>query len=240
MTMRPNPDQVNQTTKSRLGIIWGAILIGLFGIAAGAAFLLLLLPALLAPPPSQAPAYDMFSSGEVTTKVDPARDRLLVSEDGQVALHVPIGAVPVIGTLVMQPRDYNLIPIREEGSIERIRAVDILMLDANGEIVQSPTFDPELLLCFRLSADLQKARDADSHSVMIQRFDERPQVLKWEDLAVGPGWDSDQICSTLTHLSILALAVDQGLDPRESSPFDQDVPSSERGPYSLPEDRESQ
>lgn len=238
--MRSNTDQEAQTKKAHYRIIWGAILVGMFGLAAVLAVRLLLLPTLLAPPPSQAPAYDMFSSGEVVTKVDPARDWLLISEDGQVALLVPVGAVPAIGTLVMQPRDYELIPFRAEGSIERVRAVDILMLDANGEIVQSPAFDPRLLLCFRLSAELQKARDSGSQSIRIQRFDERPQVLKWDDLAVVPGWESNQICSTLNHLSILALAVDRGQDPTKLPPVNQEIPTSEPGPYSLPQDRDGQ
>ena len=238
--MRSPSEHDPQTKRPRYQIVWGAILIGVFGLAAVAAVLLLLLPTLLAPPLSQAPAYDMFSSGEVSTKVDPARDWLLISEDGQVALLVPVGAVPAIGTLVMQPRDYELIPARTEGSIERIRAVDILMLDANGKVVQSPAFDPQLLLCFRMSAELQKARDTGSQSVKIQRFDERPEVLKWDDLAVVPGWESNQICSTLNHLSILALAVDRGQDPTELPPVNQEIPTSEPGLYSLPEDRDGQ
>ena len=240
MTIRSNPDQEPQTKKSWYQIIWGAILVGMFGLSAVLAVRLLLLPTLLAPPLSQAPAYDMFSSGEVATKVDPARDWLLISEDGLVALLVPVGAVPAIGTLVMQPRDYELIPVRTEGSIERVRAVDILMLDANGEIVQSPTFDPQLLLCFRLSADLQSVRDSGSQSVKIQRFDQRPHELKWEDLALVLGWESNQICSTLNHLSIVALAVDRRHEPTESPPIDQEIPTSEPGFYSLPEDRDSQ
>jgi len=238
MSMRSHPDKETQTKKSRYQIIWGAILVGMFGLAAVLAVRLFLLPTLLAPPPSQAPAYDMFSSGEVSTQVDPAQDRLLISEDGQVALLIPVGAVPVSGTLVMQPRDYELIPARVEGSIERIKAVDILMLDASGKIVQSPTFDPQLLLCFQLSSELQKARDTGTQSVKIQRFDEKPEALKWDDLAVVRGWESTQICSTLNHLSILALTVDYGFDPTELPPVNQENPTSEPGLYSLPEDRD--
>ena len=238
--MSSHTDQDAQTKTPRYQIIWGAILVGIFGLAAVAAVFLLLLPTLVAPPPSQAPAYDMFSSGEVSANVDPAQDLLLISEDGQVALRIPVGSAPAIGALIMQPRNYELIPARAEGPIERIRAVDILMLDANGEIVRSPEFDPQLLLCFRLSPELQKARDTGSQSVMIHRFDETPEILEWDNLAVVPGWESDQICATLDHLSILALAVDFGAEPTATPRHDQATPSGYRGPYpySLPDDRD--
>lgn len=229
--MGSKTERGNQPKKSRLGLALGAILVGVFVATAGAATLLLLLPPLLAPPLTQAPAYDMFSSGEVSTEVGPERDRLLVSEDGRVALYVPAGATRGIGTLILQPREPELIPMRKEGSVERIRAVDILMLDVNGEILSSTTFDPELLLCFRLTDDLQKAREADSRSVMIQRFDERPEKLNWEDLSVGPGWDSDQACASLNYPSILALAVDQRL---KFGGLNEGTPSGNGDPYSLP------
>ena len=114
------------------------------------------------------------------------------------------------------------------------------MLDTNGEIVQSPAFNPQLLLCFRLSSELQRARDTSSQSVKIQRFDERPAVLEWADLAVVRGWESNQVCSTLNHLSILALAVDHGLDPTESPLINQEILTSEPGLYSVPEDRDDE
>lgn len=183
-----------------------SVLLTIFGVVAIAITVtILLLPPLLSPPPEPGPIYDLFDYGELSASLDPGIDRLLETHDGQVALYVPVGAYAGAGTMVIQPRDSQFVPLSAEGPVERIRAVDLLILDLDGNLVEAPHFEVELLLCFRLSIELQTMRQADGGSLGVQRFDEGQ--LNWLDLSTGPGWDHDQICATIDHLSIFALRI---------------------------------
>jgi hypothetical protein len=118
--------------------------------------------------------------------------------------------------LVMQPRDLEFVPILIDVEVERVKAVDLLILDAAGEIVPRPAFDADLLLCFRLSDELKRMQTEDAEAVAVQRFDD--QELVWLALPTGPGWTHDQICATINHLSIFALAVRHPSDPASPEP----------------------
>lgn len=191
-----------------------------------AAVLLLLLPPLLSPPPEPGPIYDLFEFGEISAPLDPGVDRLLETDDGQVSLYVPVGAYGGSGTMVLQPRGVEFVPLSVEEQVERIMAVDLMIVDNQGVLVESPTFDVELLLCFRLSEQLQARRQDDLESVGIQRFDE--DSLAWLDLHTGPGWDPDQICGTIDHLSIFALTI------RHPEPTQTPTPQVKEGPTGTP------
>lgn len=183
-----------------------SVLLAVLAVAAVAiAALILLLPPLLSPPPEPGPIYDLFEYGEVSAPLDPGVDRLLQTDDQQVALYVPVGAYAGSGTIVLQPRDLQFVPLRVEGSLERVRAVDLLIVDPQGNLVESPSFDVELLLCFKLTDEQQAFQEQDPQSIGIQHFDET--ALNWSDLATGPGWEHEQICATIDHFSMFALTV---------------------------------
>jgi hypothetical protein len=181
------------------------------------ALALVLIPLRL-PPPSPGPGYQAFSSsffGEVGVDLDPAKDHLLLSEDELVTVYVPVGAYEEGGRLVLQPRDVGMIPERVDEGAERVLAVDLLIVGEQGEIVEEPHFNQSLLLCFDTSGIQTES------SMSIQRYEQG-----WNDLPTGPGWQLDQVCATLDHLSIIALTI-QVVEPTATPP---DAPKSQPTP----------
>lgn len=235
----PKKSKASKRPRSRFDAGWAfsGLIAVLFILALVIGALVLLVPPLLSPPPTPGPVYQLFNFGEVSTLLDPGRDQLLELRNRQAALYVPVGAYPSVGTLVMQPRDLEFVPIQSDARNERLMAIDLLILDPNGEIVDRPAFDSDLLLCFRLTEELQAMRSERTESVTVQQFDE--QELVWQDIPTGPGWEHDQICATIEHLSIFALTVVQPAESDEPEAELKVAPTSTPEPlelYGLPQE----
>jgi len=85
--------------------------------------------------------------------------------------------------------------------------VDLLVLDSNGQVEGNVAFDQPILVCFRLTPDLETLRQANPAAVSIQWFDDQPEALAWVDMAGRPGWVQGQLCTSVDHLSLFALVV---------------------------------
>jgi hypothetical protein len=191
--------------KPRRALRW--ILIVLIAVAGIALVVVLVLPFLQMPPPVAGPAYELPIVAEANASLDPARDALLESADRIVAVYVPAGAYPAGGTLVLQSRRADLVPFQSEGRTDRIFAVDLLVLGPEMQVVSPAEFAQAILVCFRIDENLDSLRRADPTAVVIQQFDERPEVLAWADQVTGPGWEERMLCTGTTHLSLFALAI---------------------------------
>jgi hypothetical protein len=153
-------------------------------------------------------------------------DVLLETADGAVSVYVPAGAYPYSGTLVIQTRRPELVPFQMADGIERVRSADVLVLNDAREVVPGILFTQQILVCFRLDEALQALREQDPSAVTIDRFNDRPDRLAWEQLEAGPGWEAGQMCASVDHLSLFALSVRR----LSGSPTPQLFPTAGREP----------
>lgn len=192
------------------------MLVGLICVAVIALVVVLVLPFVRMPPPVAGPVYELPIVAEASAALDPARDVLLESVDRVVSVYVPAGASPAGGTLLLQSRRADLVPFQTEGPIERIAAVDLLVIGPEMQVVSPVEFAQSILVCFRLDENLEALRQSDPSAVVIQQFDERPEALAWVDQVTGPGWEERMVCTGTTHLSLFALAVRFPAPPTET------------------------
>jgi len=182
-------------------------LIAAVGAVVIAAVALLTLPFLLAPPPDGSGGYDLPILAEASARLGPDANVLLETRDGAVAVFAPMGSYTQTGTLIIQTRRPELVPFQAEPGVQRVQAVDLLVLDSSGQVKGDVVFDQPILVCFRLTSDLEARRQADPAAVSIQWFDDQPEALTWVDMPVRPGWMVDQLCTSVDHLSLFALVV---------------------------------
>jgi hypothetical protein len=168
--------------------------------------ILLTLPTLFFPPSELASPYDIFSLAEVSEELDSSRDHLLVALEGNVELYLPERVDLGEGNLVILPRQDEFVPERVETDVLRNLAIDIFLVRPNGDLVNSISFDPAMLLCFTLDAQDIEDRSAGITLYEVQRYEEEGVDSVWVSLDPAPGWREDQTCSTLNHLSLYALA----------------------------------
>jgi hypothetical protein len=177
------------------------------GVVVIAACALLTLPFLLTAPPDDSGGYDLPILAEASARLAPDANVLLETRDGAVAVFAPMGSYAQTGTLIIQTRRPELVPFQVEQGVERIQAVDLLVLDSNGQVKGNVIFDQPILVCFRLTPDLEALRQADGGAVSIQWFDDQPEALAWVDMPGRPGWLQGQLCTAVDHLSLYALVV---------------------------------
>lgn len=205
----PKGEQSTQKFSLPVPVSWiGIAIVAIFIVG----FLILSVPPLLSPPPQDSPpAYQAFATNDASAKLDPSEEQLLTTPDGMVSLLLPVGAIQGQGTIIMQTRESGLIPRRIENKVERIRAVDLLMMDQDGEIIETAEFQEAALLCFKLDKELQSIRKKTPNAVDIQYYDERTEPPKWDDLKFSLQSNTVQVCTELEHLSIFALSVNRSL-----------------------------
>lgn len=184
--------------------------LGVASLVVIAACVALSAPMLLSPPPELEPGYALPTLGESSIALEANTDQLIFSADTDMAAFIPAGAYPGEGTLVLQTRDPELVPLRVDGGWERIRVVDLLVIGPSQETVAPTRLLQPALVCFKLSEDWDELRAVDPDLVAVERFEDREGSLGWVRLREAPGWEADQICGLTEHLSIFALAVNIG------------------------------
>ena len=187
----------------------------------------LTLPVLFSPP-IEGPSDGSNDDGGASTDLDPSRSHLVEMQDGSIAVFVPVQAFPAGGRLILQPRRSELIPDRISDQVERVLAVDVLVLDAGGEVVSNASFDIAPILCFRPNEYYRTMAEAGQSEIFVQRYADEQIPGSWVDLNHVMGWEGDQVCAGLDHLSLFALAY----KPSDASrlPFGGDDPPPETEP----------
>jgi hypothetical protein len=187
---------------------------------------ILTLPVLFSPP-VEGPSDGTIDVG-ASTDLDPSHSHLAETRDRSIAVFVPEQAFPAGGRLILQPRRPELIPDRISNRIERVLAVDLLVIDAAGEVVSDVTFNASPILCFRPNEYYRTMAEAGQSEIFVQRYDEGQIPVAWVKLDLVMGWEGDQVCAGLDHLSLFALAS----KPSDVSrlPFGGDDPPPEMEP----------
>ena len=192
--MEPTPVQPKKWV---LSAILTVVVIAVVGI--------LTLP-VLGLPPRDPLSSGSFDGGGTSTDLDPSRSHLAETRDRSIAVYVPEQAFPHGGRLIVQPRRAELIPDRVSNDIERLLAVDLLVIDASGDVISGVVFEAPPLLCFRLEENHQTLAFSGQAEINIQRFDDANVPWAWVDMPPVPGWEEQQVCAELDHLSLFALA----------------------------------
>jgi len=187
---------------------WRWFLFAFASVFAGL-IIILALPSLLSPPSELASPYELFSQAQVSEELDSGSDHLVTALDGDVELYIPKGVELGGGNLVILPRQDDFVPQRVETDSFRKFAVDIFLVRPNGDLV-TISFEPAMLICFRLDAQDMEDRSLGVARYEVQRYEEEQATLEWISLNPAPGWREDQVCSALNHLSLYALTVSPG------------------------------
>jgi hypothetical protein len=196
MSKQPEP-KASEPRGWALPAILTVLLIAVVGV--------LTLPMLSAPPQDALPG-GIFNGDGTSTDLDPSRSHLAETRDGMIAVYIPEQAYPFGGRLIVQPRRAELIPDRVSDEIERLLAVDLLVIDASGAVVSNVEFDVAPLLCFRPD-QYQEVRTAEGQAeILVQRYDDNQIPGDWVDLSSVMGWEDGLVCASLDHLSLFALA----------------------------------
>ena len=190
------------------------------------------LPSLFFPPSELASPYELFSLAQVSEELDPTRDHLVIALDGDVELYLPQGVDLGAGNLVILPRQDEFVPERVETDSFRKFAVDIFLVRPDGDLVNSISFEPAMLFCFRLDAQDLDDRSLGVAHYEVQRYEEERAISEWVTLDPVPGWREDQACSALNHLSLYALAVTPTISSTEP-PAAKDIESTPAIPPTL-------
>lgn len=209
--------------KEKRGNPLRVVLVGLILTATTVACALLTLPTLLLPPPTSEPPYSLALPWEASATLVPGADSMLVSQNGDVVLYLPVGAYQGGGLLVLQSRPPELTPFRIQDGYRREMAVDVLILSEEGQVLSGVALSQTALLCFSIGETWVGAMASDQAAVRIQYFDDRPEALNWQDLQIGPGWETGQLCASLDHLSLFAVALLEG--SLESAPHLDEPPA---------------
>jgi hypothetical protein len=181
------------------------IIVGLAALSFLVVIVALAIPSLAKPPADLNDPYEVFSLGDSSEILDPDSDHLVLNADERVAVYIPQGAQLGFGQFLILERRADFIPGRIEGDVERLHAVDLLIVRPDGELVGSVNFDTSLLLCFQLEGSERQEADQGAATFSIQRYEETAENAAWHTLESAPGWQEGQVCSALTHLSLYAL-----------------------------------
>jgi hypothetical protein len=193
--------------RSRRGLWPTWILTGLVSLVVLVTMALLILPPLLSPAPGPGPGYDVLALGEVRATMMPGDDTLLVTQDGIVAVYIPIGAFGEAGELLVKPRDLALTPLSVEGDVERFYPVDVFIEQEGGTTLAGGGFASPILVCYLLEPVLEAAFAENPEAIRIQAYVVEDSPARWETLPGAPGWLDNQICGTVDHLSLFSLAI---------------------------------
>ncbi len=108
--------------------------------------------------------------------------------------------------MIMKERRPELVPVRTDGTYSRQLAVDFLFLAPDGSVLTNVSLLNPVLLCFQLTEDQTDAREDDPSAIVVQYFDENVDPAEWLTLPPRAGWEGNQLCAELEHLSLFALA----------------------------------
>ena len=206
------PARRAETAVARAELAWAgvALVVLVFcGISA-----ILVLPPLLNPLPGQLPGYEITAFQGAAATMVPGDDLLLETHEGKVAVYVPQGAYAGHATLVLLPRPVELTPAGLEKAVQRFDAVDVSLAGPDGQPLFGQTFKRPILVCYLLNGLLKAKHEADPLSVTVQSYAEGASTGVWVDLPQAPGWLPGQVCGTVTHLSLFALAVRTPAEPK--------------------------
>jgi len=204
---------------------WRWFLFAFSSIVFAGLIILSALPSLLFPPSELASPYELFSLSQVSEELDSGRDHLVIALDGDVELYLPQGVDLGAGNLVILPRPDEFVPERVGRDRFLKFAVDIFLVRPDGNLVNSISFDPAILLCFRLDPQDLDDRSMGVAHFEVQRYDEERVISDWVTLDPVPGWREDQACSALNHLSLYTLAVTSTISSTEP-PAAKDIEST--------------
>jgi hypothetical protein len=220
---RPKPRRIRWLVFAVSSVVFAGLII------------LLALPTLFFPPSELASPYDLFSLAEVSEALDPSRDHLLIALEGNVELYLPEGVDLGEGNLVILPRQDEFVPKRAESEIYREFAVDIFLVRPNGDLINSISFEPAMLICFTLDIQDMNDRLSGIAHYEVQRYEEEGVDSVWVSLDPAPGWREDQACSTLNHLSLYALAI-RPILPATETPASKGIEASQTATPTLEAD----
>jgi hypothetical protein len=212
---------------------WRWVLFSFSSVVFAGLIILLALPTLFTPPSELASPYEVFSLARVSEELDATRDHLIMALDDVVALYIPEGVELGEGNIVILPRQDEFVPDRIDQDGFREYAIDIFLVRPNGDLVNSITFQPAMLLCFQLDAQDVQDRVLGVAQYDVQRYEEVQPNPGWVTLEPATGWQETQVCSALEHLSLYALAI-QPTSPATETAVPKSIDSTET-PTSTPE-----
>jgi hypothetical protein len=186
---------------------------GLIGLGVVAVLLVLVLPAILRPPAELGPDYDIFNERMAGSTIEPDQDNLVELAESGVAVFIPANSIRDRGQFLLKERRADLVPFRNSGDYSRELAIDLLFVNPEGNVQTSYPLNDKLLLCF----NLDPVQQAESSRYNVQVFDEQVEPPEWLELVAAPGWQADQVCGLVEHLSLFALARSSEGEPEAPS-----------------------
>jgi hypothetical protein len=154
---------------------------------------------------------DTSSSGDevllqVTADVVPGQALILELPEAGVSVFVPEGAITTAGFLSLVPRETNLFTRPDEGW-RRPNVVNLEFYDTGGALAPNFTFTMPINICFDLDNQEWQALQATPEQFTVQFWNEESSPAEWEDLSVFPLSARGQLCGSVSHLSLFALAI---------------------------------
>lgn len=231
--MSNGPGQVGISSKL-------VVVLGLFLMGAVVVFALLVIPPLLDGPPGVGPGYEVFDEPFVSTTLEPGRSLFVELSGLEVTAFIPQGAFAELGQIVLKERSLDMVPDRVGADYTRVKAVDILFMDADGRPQRVGALQEPVLLCFGMSPEQWAAASLDQQAVIVQTYSEADGSPGWTTVSAVPGGEDNQVCTLISELSLFALAqrsvvtADQGQKaipaasptPPPPTPFELYSPSS--------------
>jgi len=180
-------------------------------------FAILVIPPLLRPPQETGPGYDVFAAELASSTVEPDQDQLVGLPHLGIAAFIPGGAFGGGGQVILKERRADLVPIQQDAGYVRGPAVDLIFITSGGEVLESVVLMQPVLLCFHLAPDQWAAQQTDPGTYRVEAFDESMTPPEWHPLTPAPGWDPEQVCGLVEHLSLFGLSRNMGAAELEES-----------------------
>ena len=126
---------------------------------------------------------------------------------GDVLVMIPSGVVEEGGTLVIEPREPDILREAGEPGWSRPLIVNVELRDRYGQSLSDIDFASPIEICFVLQqAQWEHYRRTPSH-FDIQIYDEYQSPPRWESLPRLSYGMRHEFCGRVSHLSLIALAI---------------------------------
>lgn len=184
-------------------------------------------------PAETAPGYELPFAAFPNATLVPGEDLLLVSADNMMALYVPGGAYPLSATFILTPRPAETMPVPVDSNTIRLYPQDVWMVLSDGKLAGEVQFDQPVLLCYWLDRAAEGYGPAARAQARVQSFDPSAAGDPWIDLPPQTGWDPEQVCAAVEHLSLFSLAMPRvAPEAAPAEPHSASTPSV--FPYEIP------
>jgi hypothetical protein len=139
-----------------------------------------------------------------------------------VIIHVPRDATNLVGSFSAIKYESNQISAEDGADWHRPLIVNIKYLDGAGVPYPDMQFSAPLQICFKLSLEQWFDYNQRPMDYLVQYYAEDQNPPQWENLFIAKRPEPFQLCGSIEHLSLFALAIwageeipVTGLDPYE-------------------------